>query len=95
MPSATAKLFRNGGSQAVRLPAEFRFDGLDEVRIWRDPATGDVVLSGRKQTLEEFFELRAKLGPLDRDDIAALTYRDQGSHQDRDPFAGWSETETP
>jgi antitoxin VapB len=25
-----AKLFRNGASQAVRLPAEFRFDG-DEV----------------------------------------------------------------
>ena len=28
----TAKLFRNGRSQAVRLPREFRFDG-DEVRI--------------------------------------------------------------
>jgi antitoxin VapB len=30
----TAKLFRNGRSQAVRLPQEFRFDG-DEVRIRR------------------------------------------------------------
>ena len=29
-----AKLFRNGGSQAVRLPAEFRFEG-DQVRIRR------------------------------------------------------------
>ncbi len=28
------KLFRNGGSQAVRLPAEFRFEG-DRVRIRR------------------------------------------------------------
>ncbi len=28
----TAKLFRNGNSQAVRLPREFRFQG-DEVRI--------------------------------------------------------------
>ena len=28
----TAKLFRNGRSQAVRLPREFRFEG-DEVRI--------------------------------------------------------------
>jgi antitoxin VapB len=28
----TARLFRNGRSQAVRLPREFRFDG-DEVRI--------------------------------------------------------------
>jgi antitoxin VapB len=29
---STAKLFRNGRSQAVRLPKEFRFEG-DEVRI--------------------------------------------------------------
>lgn len=41
-----AKLFRNGGSQAVRLPAEFRFEG-DEVYISRDDATGDVILSER------------------------------------------------
>jgi antitoxin VapB len=39
-----AKLFMTGGSQAVRLPAEFRFEG-DEVDIRRDPVTGDVVLS--------------------------------------------------
>ena len=31
----TAKLFTSGGSQAVRLPKEFRFDG-SEVRIRRD-----------------------------------------------------------
>jgi len=31
MTNKTAKLFVNGGSQAVRLSAEFRFDGLDEV----------------------------------------------------------------
>ncbi|HTW69241.1 MAG TPA: AbrB/MazE/SpoVT family DNA-binding domain-containing protein, partial [Acetobacteraceae bacterium] len=31
---ATAKLFMNGRSQAVRLPREFRFEG-DEVRIRR------------------------------------------------------------
>jgi antitoxin VapB len=30
-----AKLFKSGGSQAVRLPKAFRFDGLDEVRIYR------------------------------------------------------------
>jgi antitoxin VapB len=32
--TGTAKLFRNGRSQAVRLPREFRFEG-DEVRIRR------------------------------------------------------------
>jgi antitoxin VapB len=35
MPEAgTAKLFRNGRSQAVRLPREFRFEG-SEVRVRR------------------------------------------------------------
>ena len=32
--SAIAKLFRNGRSQAVRLPKEFRFEG-DHVRVRR------------------------------------------------------------
>jgi antitoxin VapB len=58
-----AKLFMNGGSQAVRLPAEFRFDG-DEVYVRRDERTGDVVLSSqpRARTWEELFE---RMGYLD------------------------------
>jgi len=42
--SQTAKLFTNGRSQAVRLPAAFRFD-TKEVFIRHDPKTGDVILS--------------------------------------------------
>ncbi|MHB1273894.1 MAG: antitoxin [Rhodanobacter sp.] len=54
----TAKLFKNGASQAVRLPMEFRFEG-EEVFITRDDATGDVVLSTRPgaKVWGEFFEL--------------------------------------
>jgi antitoxin VapB len=52
----TAKLFRNGRSQAVRLPAEYRFDG-SEVYIRRDSATGDVILSRRPESWQDFFEL--------------------------------------
>jgi len=37
---ATAKLFRNGRSQAVRLPKEFRFEG-GEVSVRRE---GDAVI---------------------------------------------------
>ncbi|HTW58484.1 MAG TPA: type II toxin-antitoxin system VapB family antitoxin [Terriglobales bacterium] len=55
MPN-TAKLFRNGRSQAVRLPANFRFAG-SEVYIRRDPATGDVVLSRRPDSWQDFFDL--------------------------------------
>ncbi|HVI10154.1 MAG TPA: type II toxin-antitoxin system VapB family antitoxin [Candidatus Binatia bacterium] len=52
----TAKLFRNGRSQAVRLPADFRFPG-SEVYVRRDPVTGDVVLSRRPDSWQDFFDL--------------------------------------
>ena len=52
----TAKLFRNGRSQAVRLPSEFRFEG-SEVFIRQDPTTGDVILSRRPESWESFFQL--------------------------------------
>jgi antitoxin VapB len=56
----TAKLFKNGRSQAVRLPREFRFEGT-EVAIRRDPATGEVVLAQSQamptRTLREWFDL--------------------------------------
>jgi antitoxin VapB len=51
----TAKLFLNGRSQAVRLPAEYRFEG-DEVYVRRDPQTGDVILSRRPDSWKGFFE---------------------------------------
>jgi antitoxin VapB len=54
--SQTAKLFQNGRSQAVRLPAEYRFEG-SEVYIRRDPATGDVVLSRKPESWHDFFDL--------------------------------------
>jgi antitoxin VapB len=56
----TAKLFRNGRSQAVRLPANCRFEG-SEVFVRRDPATGDVILSRRPESWEDFFELMRTL----------------------------------
>lgn len=62
-----AKLFKNGASQAVRLPAEFRFEG-DEVYATRDERTGDVMLSNRPgaQSWAEFFEFMASVPvPID------------------------------
>jgi antitoxin VapB len=57
-----AKLFTNGGSQAVRLPVEFRFSG-EEVYVRRDPLTVDVVLSGKPDTWAGFFALRDAVPP--------------------------------
>ncbi len=55
----TAKLFMNGRSQAVRLPAKYRFEG-DEVFIRRDEKTGDIILSKRPTNWEDFFALAAE-----------------------------------
>ena len=52
----TAKLFMNGRSQAVRLPAVFRFD-CKEVFIRKDPVTGDIILSRKPGSWEDFFKL--------------------------------------
>jgi antitoxin VapB len=59
-PRKTAKLFMNGRSQAVRLPAEFRFEGK-EVYVRKDPKTGDVILSPRLNDWETFFERARKV----------------------------------
>jgi antitoxin VapB len=87
----TAKLFKNGRSQAVRLPAEFRFQG-DEVLIRRDEKTGDVILSeknARRAKLEEFFKL------LDDTEVPEDFLSPEERHSlpetDRDPFEGWEE----
>jgi len=45
---ATAKLFQNGQSQAVRLPREFRFENLEEVFIKK--MNGMVVLIPKSDT---------------------------------------------
>ena len=52
----TAKLFMNGRSQAVRLPVNYRFD-CEEVYIRRDPETGDVILSRKPGSWEDYFEM--------------------------------------
>jgi antitoxin VapB len=78
---ATAKLFKNGRSQAVRLPARFRFEG-DEVFIRRDEATGDVILSKRPTSWDDFFKLVDE-NPVDPD---FLVDRDNDPPPERDFF---------
>ena len=59
MPLKTARLFNNGGSQAVRLPAEFRFD-CEEVFVRKDERSGDVILSRKSgwSTWDEYLNAR-------------------------------------
>jgi antitoxin VapB len=79
-----AKLFTNGRSQAVRLPAAFRFDGK-EVFIRKDAETGDVILSSRPTTWDGFFE--ALKGADVPEDFPDAKERKQTS-QHRDPLEG-------
>ena len=54
----TAKVFKSGNSQAVRIPAEFQFD-TDEVEIFR--RDNELVLRKKAATLEQAFHLLSSL----------------------------------
>jgi antitoxin VapB len=79
--ASKAKVFYSGRSQAVRIPAEFRFK-TDEVYVRRDPQSGDLILSespAKKSWKEIFAALDAAQFP---DDF--MEDRDQGPPQERD-----------
>jgi antitoxin VapB len=82
--TATAKLFMNGRSQAVRLPAEFRFEGT-EVNIRRDPKTGEVILSPKPQRTGSWEKFFKAVDQLDLDENF-MKDRDQGEHEREDIF---------
>ncbi len=87
MTSRTAKIFTTGRSQAVRLPAEFRFEG-SEVFVRRDQKTGDVILSRKPDSWDGLLELHKTTAVPD--DFMGPSDRSQPP-QDRDPFEGWTE----
>ena len=79
-----AKIFMNGRSQAVRLPAEYRFD-TNEVFIHKDPITGDVILSTHKAwTSWDEFLARRDLSAIPEE---FMNEREQESAQIRDLFS--------
>ena len=81
--SATAKVFMHGGSQAVRLPKEFRFEGT-EVRISK---VGDkVILEPLGKKLFDAARWRARLEEY-RDIPFMQDGRDQGTIVDDDDAA--------
>ncbi|MBN2246956.1 MAG: AbrB/MazE/SpoVT family DNA-binding domain-containing protein [Candidatus Aminicenantes bacterium] len=74
----TAKIFKSGNSQAVRLPKEFQFD-TSEVQIFR---RGDeVVLKKTPRNLSRVFELLTELS----DDFME-NGRQQPELQERETF---------
>jgi len=74
----TAKIFKSGNSQAVRLPKEFQFD-VPEVDIFR--RNDEVVLRKKPRNLARVFELLTEIS----DDFMEDGRR-QPPVQDREPF---------
>ncbi len=89
--SQTAKLFVNGRSQAVRLPAAYRFD-THEVFIRKDPVTGDVILSRRPDDWSGFLAATEK-AQVPEDFLSTAERMTQGhtDTQERDPFESASD----
>ncbi|PYD49502.1 AbrB/MazE/SpoVT family DNA-binding domain-containing protein [Komagataeibacter saccharivorans] len=83
MMTQVAKIFNNGRSQAVRLPAAFRFEGT-EVFIRRDETSGDVILSRRPESWDGLLAAIREGGAPD--DFLNTSERAQ-MQDDRDPFA--------
>ena len=77
----TAKIFTNGRSQAVRLPRDFRFD-CEEVYIHKDTESGDVILSKKPGSWDDYYELTASL-ELPKD---FMDERANENPEDRDLF---------
>ena len=73
----TAKLFKNGESQAVRLPKEFRFAG-DEVFIKRMGSA--VVLLPKSKSWDTLIASLPKFSP------DFMNERDQPAQQEREPL---------
>ncbi|BBO88557.1 antitoxin [Desulfosarcina ovata] len=74
----TAKIFKSGNSQAVRLPKAYQFD-VSEVQIFR---RGDeIVLKRKPQNLSRVFELLTEMS----DDFMEEG-RCQPSMQEREPI---------
>lgn len=64
--TATAKLFKNGRSQAVRLPKEFRFEGT-EVAIRREGSS--IVLEPIGETRFDYDTWREEMDSLGAQDF--------------------------
>ncbi len=74
-----AKIFKSGGSQAVRLPKEFRFEA-EEVEIFREGEA--VILRPKTETTRPWASLRAAVARGFSDDFMAEG-RDQPEAQHR------------
>jgi virulence-associated protein VagC len=72
----TGKVFMNGGSQAIRIPASMRFE-TEQVKISIDPQSKVVTLEPlNKDDMKKAFIAQAKsLTKSERDEIKAMAFK--------------------
>ena len=87
---ATAKVFTNGNSQAIRLPKAFRVD-VEEMWIARNDVTGEITLKPkdtvevRNRRLDQLMAAIAE-SPLPDDFLSDASRQNEPP---KDPFADW------
>ena len=87
---ATAKVFTNGNSQAIRLPKAFRVD-VDEMWIARNEVTGEITLKPKDTAILRQRRLDALMAafaenPLPNDFLSDAS---RLNNPPKNPFADW------
>ncbi len=82
MPTLITRIFKNGNSQAVRIPQEFRLD-VTQVEISQNP-NGDLLI--HPLAIDRGAALLAALNGFDEDFVSRLEqdYQQQPTMQDRE-----------
>ena len=93
---ATAKVFTNGHSQAIRLPKAFRVD-VDEMWIARNEVTGEISLKPKDTETLRKRRLDALMAAIS-DNPLPDDFLSDASRQNKppkNPFAEWGAPSTP
>jgi antitoxin VapB len=84
---ATAKVFTNGNSQAVRLPKAFRVE-TSEMWISRNEQNGDIILRPKPSMAERQAQLRELLALIAGNADHTEFLPPRSTEPPRDPFEG-------
>ena len=87
---ATAKVFTNGNSQAIRLPKAFRVD-VDEMWIARNEATGEITLKPKDSETLRKHRLDALVAAIAETPLPDnfLSDASRQNNPPQNPFADW------
>ena len=89
---ATAKVFTNGNSQAIRLPKAFRVD-VDEMWIARNEVTGEITLKPKDTAILRQRRLDALMAAIAENPLPDdfLSDASRQNKPPKNPFADWED----